>query len=91
MASIFDSHESGARALVRTGRHGRTCIEWSEPFETTLYLQKDRKGEVCVVALENPSDFAEFDPRYNRETETLLTIEDYALEILELPLRRKMP
>lgn len=76
--------EAGVRALVRTGRHGRTAIEWSEPFEVELHLQKDHAGRVCVLALKG-HDFAEFDPRHDAEGCDLFTTEDYALEILRVP------
>lgn len=84
--TIFDAHESGVLAKVRTGRHGRDEVEWSKPFETSLYLQKTAFGETCVVALQTV-EFAEFDPRHCSETDTLLITEDYLLEILELPAK----
>jgi hypothetical protein len=77
--------EAGVRALVRTGRHGRTAIKWSEPFEVELHLQKDLSGRACVLALKG-HDFAEFDPRHDGESCDLFTTEDYALEILRVPL-----
>jgi hypothetical protein len=79
-----DKLETGVRALVRTGRHGRTAIDWSAPFEVELHLQKDRAGRVCVLALKG-HDFAEFDPRHDAEGCDLFTTEDYALEILRVP------
>jgi hypothetical protein len=81
----LNSLENGVKAMVRTGRHGRNAIEWSEPFEAVLYLQKDRAGKNCVVALKD-QDFAEFDPRRDVEGENLLISEDYALEIIQVPL-----
>lgn len=77
--------ESGVKAIVRTGRHGRDAIEWSQPFESSLFLMKDRAGRTCLVALKDV-DFAEFDPRHEVEGENLLITEDYALEILQVPL-----
>lgn len=77
--------ESGVKARVRTGRHGRDAIEWSQPFESALFLMKDLKGRTCLVALQD-ADFAEFDPRHDVEGENLLITEDYALEILQVPL-----
>lgn len=81
--------ESGVKAMVRTGRHGRDAIEWSQPFEAALYLQKDRAGKTCVLALKD-LDFAEFDPRHDVEGENLLITEDYALEIIQVPLERQV-
>ena len=81
----LDKFDTGVWALVRTGRHGRTAIEWTEPFEVQLFLQKDRAGRVCVLAMQG-QDFAEFDPRHDTEEDGLFTTEDYALEILQVPL-----
>ncbi len=82
----LDAFESGVRALVRTGRHGRTAIEWEQPCAATLYLQKDRQGRCCVLALQDRDDFAEFDPRHHSEGEGFFQTEDYALEVLQIPL-----
>ena len=83
--SIFDRFQTGVRAKVRTGRHGDQAIRWSDPIEVPLHLQKDSSGACCLVALQGV-DFAEFDPRYNHESASLLVTEDYALEVLELPI-----
>lgn len=84
--SIFDQHASGVQAKVRLGRHGRDRINWNPPQDVSLFLQHDPKGRCCIVAVQERSDFAEFDPRHHTETATLLCAEDYALEVLELPL-----
>lgn len=72
-------------ALIQTGRNGDSDIIWSEPFEAQLYLQKDRKGLVCVIAIVN-QNFAEFDPRneLNSNEENHYIVEDYHLKILSI-------
>ncbi len=80
----LDAHPDGVRALVRTGRAGRDAVEWSEPFESALYLQRDAAGRVCVLALRD-ANFAEFDPRHSEESPGLFVIEDYYLELLRVP------
>lgn len=87
--SIFDSHETGVRAKVRMGRYGQTAIDWSAPTDVTLHIQKNRGGIACVVAVRECDDFAEFDPRHDQESYNLFVNEDYALEVLELPLGAK--
>jgi hypothetical protein len=80
----FDAFQSGVRAVVRTGRAGRTAVEWSAPRVAALYLQKDLQGRTCVVALQD-EDFAEFDPRHCMEDDGSLVAEDYYLEVQKLP------
>lgn len=86
----WESLTSGVKARVRLGRHGRNAIEWELPLESGLFLQRDHKGRVCVVAVMERADFAEFDPRHDTEGPNLLTTEDYALEVLEVPLAPKL-
>ncbi len=80
----LDAHPDGVRALVRTGRAGRDAVEWSEPFESALHLQRDGTGRTCVLALRE-ADFAEFDPRRSEEAPGLFVTEDYYLELLRVP------
>lgn len=71
----------GMKALVRTGRSGRTGIEWTAPFEVELKVDYDPKGKLCGLCLKGV-EFAEFDPRYHCEAENLYIAEDYALEVI---------
>lgn len=73
----------GAIATVRTGRHGRDGISWSDPFAAVLLIQRDRKGRIVGLSLRGQS-FAEFDPRHHTEGPNLFMAEDYALEILRV-------
>lgn len=83
--SVVDTLHTGVKALVRTGRSGASDVQWSDPFVCGLYLQRDAKGQVCLLGLCDV-DFAEFDPRHDCETDRLLMTEDYFLEILEAPV-----
>lgn len=85
-ADLFRDYSTGVQARVRTGRHGRDAVEWSEPFVAALYLQRDPQGRVSCLALLD-RDFAEFDPRHDAESGTVFNTEDYLLEILELPVQ----
>ena len=81
----FDGLVSGVVAKVRTGRSGPDAVQWSDPFETRLNLQHDARGIACGLTLQD-IDFAEFDPRYDMDGDTLVS-EDYHLEVLEAPLK----
>ncbi len=69
--------------MVRTGRAGAHQVEWSEAFETRLYLQRDGRGHTCTLALMD-LDWAEYDPRRCTESDGTLVAEDYYLEVLEV-------
>ena len=79
---------TGIRAKVRLGLQGRDKrIYWraAPPREVELYLQHDRAGRCCTVGLEGVI-CAEFDPRHDHQTPTVLCCEDHAMDVLELPL-----
>jgi hypothetical protein len=82
--SIFDQHSTGVRAFLRTGRHGAKRIHWNPPFESALYIEKDAQGHCCGVALQD-ADFADIDPRHHAVSDRMFDVEEYVLEILELP------
>jgi hypothetical protein len=82
--SIFDQHSTGVRAFLRTGRHGANRILWDPPFESALHIEKDSQGRCCGVALQD-AEFADIDPRYHTVSDRMFDVEDYVLEILELP------
>lgn len=73
--------KNGMSAKVRTGRLGCDGIEWSDPFMATLAVDTDSKGRACGLYLKE-KNYAEFDPRYHQESDTLFVAENYALEIL---------
>lgn len=81
-ATRFDTYESGVPVLVRTGRHGRDAVEWSQPFVSSLHLQRNAQGHTVSLTLAD-RDFAEFDPRHHEEADGVLNAEDYLLEVLE--------
>lgn len=41
--------------LARTGRAGRTCVEWEEPMGQfvphTLYVSRDKNNELSIITL----------------------------------------
>ncbi len=69
---------------ARCGRAGRNEVDWEEPRDYSLYVQKDPQGRNCVIAIRGRDDFAEFDPRHEQEGESLLLNEDYYFEVLAL-------
>lgn len=76
----YQQLNDGCVVIGRCGRAGRTSVEWEDPQQYTLYVQKDSKGRNCVIAIHGRGDFAEFDPRHDDEGDVLLT-EDYYLQI----------
>lgn len=81
----YQQLNDGCVVIGLCGRAGRTGVEWEEPQQYELYVQKDRKGRNCVVAIRGRGDFAEFDPRHDTEGDVLLT-EDYYFEITSIIL-----
>lgn len=79
----FDTLTSGVRVRVRTGRAGANQVEWSDAFEARLHLERDARGQTCVLALME-QDWAEYDPRRCLEEDGTLVAEDYYLEVLEV-------
>lgn len=75
----YQKLNNGCVVVGRTGRAGRTGVEWDSFREYTLYIQKNQKGQVCVLALQD-CNFAEFDPRICAEGD-LLIVEDYYFEV----------
>lgn len=76
----------GQTVRYRVGRyaHGMSHPKW-EPWTTgPLYIQRDDKGRVCVLAIRDRLDWAEYDPRRDEPDQGTFVTEGYYLEIAEL-------
>lgn len=73
--------QNGQVVRARIGMAGRHEVEWQEWKNLPLYIQKNKKGEVVIVALEPPMNWAEYNPKYDYVGNGLFTAEDYYMEI----------
>ena len=71
---------------LRTGRAGRHAVEWGMWRPATLYVQRNKKGEIVDIAIKS-ENWAEYNPKhdYNPPSEYhphgVFTAEDYYMEI----------
>lgn len=79
----FQLFNNNCVVVGRCGRAGRNGVEWEEFRQYSLFVQKDRLGRNCVIAIKGRDDFAEFDPRYAADDNVLIA-EDYYFEVLSL-------
>lgn len=78
----------GQRVICRTGRAGRTCVEWDGDWhEETLYIRRRPNGELLTISLRSKV-WAEGDMRdYSDEPEGgCFTVEDWYLLIQGLTI-----
>lgn len=89
---LLQGLNSGVRCTVRTGLAGRHGIDWSEPREVVLDLDRDRAGRLRGLSIRG-EDFAEFDPRHHIEGDGQLLAEDHAIEVMGVvaPDRKPRP
>ena len=79
--------ENGQKVLARTGRAGRTAVEWDHQgrfIEHTLYVARDKQCKVCTVTT-TEKDWAEGGPNdlcpdQDGQGATFV-VEDYYLQI----------
>lgn len=82
--------QNGQTVLARTGRAGRTAVEWDNGgrfIEHTLYVQRTKQGKVCTVTTTS-KDWAEggpddLCPDQDGQGATFV-VEDYYLQITGL-------
>lgn len=74
--------ENGAVYHIRTGRYRDDMYDpdWSPWRDAALYVQRDPKDRVCVIALTDEG-WAEYDPRHDKPRHGTLETEGYYLEI----------
>lgn len=77
--------QDGQIVTLRTGRAGRHAVEWGMWRPATLYIQRNKKGEVVVIAIKSEG-WAEYSPRdwnppFDGNPHGTFVAEDYYMEI----------
>jgi hypothetical protein len=73
----------GQTVRYRAGRYRDDMDrpDWEPWTEGMIYVQRDGKGQVCVLALKDRLDWAEYDPRHSPPENSTLEAGGYYLEI----------
>ena len=78
--------QDGQIVTLRTGRAGRHAVEWGMWRPATLYIQRNKKGEVVIIAIksENWAEYSpkhDYNPPFGNDPNGTFTAEDWYMQI----------
>ncbi|HZK53480.1 MAG TPA: hypothetical protein VFC84_04740 [Desulfosporosinus sp.] len=85
-AQIKDLLKNGQKIIARIGRAGRTCVNWKSPEEYTLFVQRNKSGEIVILGIKE-AVWAEYSPN-DYEGDNIFLTEDYYMEVLDWRMER---
>lgn len=74
--------QDGQVVTLRKGMAGRHDVDWNAWEDAKLYVQKNKKGEIVIVAIDiKDGNWAEYSPNQDYQGNGIFTAEDYYMEI----------